>query len=159
MTTRVIRNITQIDALSNEEKRQLVTVTREYEFRVTAYYAGLIDWSDPDDPLRRIVLPSANELNSDLDFDASNEAANTPVRGLQHKYRATALLLVNDVCAAYCRFCFRKRFTLATSRDAHIVPEGQMDAYERETTFDAHVPGRSAGATEGSTPVHPPPGS
>ena len=59
MTTRVIRNIAQIDDLSDNEKQRLVPVTAEFEFRVSAYYAGLIDWSDPDDPLRRIVLPIA----------------------------------------------------------------------------------------------------
>lgn len=31
------------------------------------------------------------------------------VPGLEHKYGNTALLLVNKVCGAYCRFCFRKR--------------------------------------------------
>jgi lysine 2,3-aminomutase len=31
------------------------------------------------------------------------------MKGLEHKYDDTALLLVNNVCGAYCRFCFRKR--------------------------------------------------
>jgi KamA family protein len=82
------------------------------------------------------VLPAETELNPALDFDPSDETANTVVRGLQHKYRSTALLLVSDVCAAHCRFCFRKRFTLATSRAAHIVTAGGRDRGERETTFD-----------------------
>ena len=42
-------------------------------------------------------------------LDASNEESYTRVPGLEHKYDSTALLLVNDVCGAYCRFCFRKR--------------------------------------------------
>ena len=42
-------------------------------------------------------------------MDASFEELYTKVPGLEHKYRDTALLLVNDVCGAYCRFCFRKR--------------------------------------------------
>ena len=33
----------------------------------------------------------------------------TVARGCQHKYADTALLLVNEVCGAYCRYCFRKR--------------------------------------------------
>ena len=28
---------------------------------------------------------------------------------MQHKYPDTALLLCNEVCGAYCRYCFRKR--------------------------------------------------
>jgi KamA family protein len=113
-------------------RSQLSPVLAEYEFRVSAYYASLIDWADPHDPLRRIVLPDVSELTSDLGFDASDEQANTPVRGLQHKYGPTALLLITDVCAAYCRFCFRKRFTLATD-PAHQITVGSG---ARETSLD-----------------------
>jgi KamA family protein len=42
-------------------------------------------------------------------LDASHEQIYTPVPGVEHKYKDTALLLVNDVCGAYCRYCFRKR--------------------------------------------------
>ena len=33
----------------------------------------------------------------------------TVARGVQHKYVDTVLLLCNEVCGAYCRYCFRKR--------------------------------------------------
>ena len=33
----------------------------------------------------------------------------TVARGVQHKYPHTVLLLCNEVCGAYCRYCFRKR--------------------------------------------------
>lgn len=42
-------------------------------------------------------------------WDASDEEANYVVPGCQHKYRTTALLIVSEVCGAYCRYCFRKR--------------------------------------------------
>ena len=57
------------------------------------------------------------------------------VRGLQHKYQRIALLLVNDFCSAYCRFCFRKRFTLGSDIEHHIQT-GDEETVERETTFD-----------------------
>jgi lysine 2,3-aminomutase len=132
----VIRNPANILGLPSQSVRELEDVLKVFEFRVSKYYAGLIDWSDPDDPLRQIVLPSGGELDSDLDMDASDESSNTVAHGLQHKYQPTALLLVNDVCSAYCRFCFRKRFTLATSRDNHILPSGLEHSSEKETTFD-----------------------
>lgn len=87
------------------------------------------------DPLRRIVLPTVEELGSELRFDASSEVDNIPVRGVQHKYGPTALL-VTDVCAAYCRFCFRKRFTLARGTEQHLPPPEGLDEPEKETTFD-----------------------
>ncbi len=128
----VIRKLSQLDGLSDLERHRLEPVTKEFTFRVSPYYANLIDWADPDDPLRKIVLPDESELNSELTLDASNEVNNTKAKGLQHKYRNTALLLVNDFCAAYCRFCFRKRFTLSADGEGQIVADGA----EKETSFD-----------------------
>ncbi len=54
-------------------------------------------------------MPSIGELQAWGRLDASDEEEYTKVSGLEHKYEFTALLLVNDVCGAYCRFCFRKR--------------------------------------------------
>ena len=73
------------------------------------YYAGLIDWNDPNDALRKLVVPHSDELSEWGDLDASSELAVTPVIGLQHKYPDTALVLCSNACAAYCRYCFRKR--------------------------------------------------
>jgi len=39
------------------------------------------------------------------------------MRGLQHKYPQTALLLVADQCFSYCRFCFRKRLAGKPSQE------------------------------------------
>jgi lysine 2,3-aminomutase len=132
----IIRRISDLPELGRDEASALELVTREFEFRVPKYYAALIDWTNPNDPLRKIILPNVEEILSDLDLDPSDEAENTLVHGLQHKYKSTALLLVNDVCAAYCRFCFRKRFTLATSVQHHIVPAQQLGLYENETSFE-----------------------
>lgn len=102
-------DIRQVPQLSADELAALQPVTDRYVFRVSDYYLSLIDWDDPDDPLRRIVIPSTAELDEFGVWDPSDEASNYVARGCQHKYRTTALLLVSDVCGAYCRFCFRKR--------------------------------------------------
>jgi KamA family protein len=78
-------------------------------FRTNDYYQKLINWDDPEDPIRRIVIPDRAELDTWGRLDASDEEEYTLVPGMEHKYEFTALLLVNDVCGAYCRFCFRKR--------------------------------------------------
>ncbi len=84
-------------------------VNEKFVFRTNDYYQSLIDWSDPEDPIRRIVIPDVQELDDWGRLDASNEESYTVAKGIEHKYDSTALLLVNEVCAAYCRFCFRKR--------------------------------------------------
>jgi KamA family protein len=85
---------------------------------VSDYYRSLIDWDDPRDPLRAIVTPSEREQPAAGVLDASDEASNTRVPGLQHKYSDTALLLVTDECAGYCRYCFRKRLFLGAGHEA-----------------------------------------
>jgi lysine 2,3-aminomutase len=104
-----ITRIDNIPQLSDAEKKELKPVSEQFVFRSNNYYQGLIDWDDPADPIRRLIVPMKEELSGWGQLDASSEEAYTVVPGLEHKYGDTALLLVNDVCGAYCRFCFRKR--------------------------------------------------
>jgi len=111
----VIQRITrlkQVPGLSQQELTELKPVEDKFVFRSNSYYDSLINWDDPQDPIRRLIIPEKAELQEWGDLDASEESAYTRVPGLQHKYRETALLLVNDICSAYCRFCFRKRLFL-----------------------------------------------
>jgi len=104
-----ITSLSQISSLSPERRRELSVVAQKFAFRTNEYYQSLIDWNDPADPIRRIVMPEIEELDQFGAWDASHEASYTVVKGLEHKYSDTGLLLVNNVCGAYCRFCFRKR--------------------------------------------------
>ncbi len=120
-----ITNINEIQHLSEEEKRILQTVSEKFVFRVNEYYLNLIDWSDPQDPLRKLVIPSSEELLEYGRWDASDEDTNYVVHGCQHKYSTTALLLVSEVCGAYCRYCFRKRLFRSDVKEAVLdVVEG-----------------------------------
>lgn len=104
-----IVNLNQVPQLTETEKENLAPVVDKFAFRTNEYYQSLIDWNDPDDPIRRIVIPDVREIDTWGRLDASGEESYTKVPGLEHKYEYTALILVNDVCGAYCRFCFRKR--------------------------------------------------
>jgi len=107
-----LTKLEQVRGLSRDELAELQPVEQRFVFRSNSYYESLIDWNDPEDPIRKLVIPDVRELDEWGELDASNELAYTRAPGLQHKYRETALLLVNDVCSAYCRFCFRKRLFL-----------------------------------------------
>lgn len=78
-------------------------------YQVTKFYQEQIQNSGYYDQLKHIVEPSLQEFQSPGNLDTSGERENTVVPGLQHKYAQTGLLLVTDRCAAYCRYCFRKR--------------------------------------------------
>ncbi|HEX8557007.1 MAG TPA: KamA family radical SAM protein [Pyrinomonadaceae bacterium] len=106
---RYVNKLEQVAELGEEERQALKPVAEKFAFRTNEYYQSLIDWNDPDDPIRRIVMPDVQEMREFGEMDASDESSYTVLKGLEHKYPDTALLLVNNVCGAYCRFCFRKR--------------------------------------------------
>lgn len=103
--------------LSPDEAQQMKTLIKKYPMAVPEYYLSLIDPNDPDDPIRKMCIPTLGEFDDDGDFDTSGEADNTVTLGLQHKYPATALILSTNRCAMYCRHCFRKRMVGATESE------------------------------------------
>jgi len=120
-----LRTLNQIPQLTDKEREELQPVVHRFGFRTNQYYQKLINWKDPNDPIRRLIMPSLDELQIWGHLDASHEKAYTKAPGLEHKYEHTALLLVNDVCGGYCRFCFRKRiFMDGNDEIARDVSEG-----------------------------------
>ncbi|MBR5376639.1 MAG: KamA family radical SAM protein [Lachnospiraceae bacterium] len=95
--------------LSDNEKESISGIIKRYPLKVTPYYLGLIDRKDPDDPIRKLCIPDLPESTDDGEEDTSGEAQNTVVKGMQHKYLQTVLILSTNNCATYCRHCFRKR--------------------------------------------------
>ncbi len=88
---------------------EIKKVSETYQFRTNSYYNSLINWDDPDDPIRRLIIPSIKELNEWGKLDPSEEKNFTILPGLEHKYNSTALMLISNVCGGICRYCFRKR--------------------------------------------------
>ncbi len=106
---RYVRDLDQLENIPPAEREKLKKVSQRYLFRANDYYLGLINWDDPNDPIRQLIIPHEEELSDWGELDASNEAGVTVAQGVQHKYSDTVLLLCNEVCGAYCRYCFRKR--------------------------------------------------
>ncbi len=102
--------------LSGEERARLAKVSEKFPFFCTSYYLRLINFNDPADPLRRVVIPDEGELEPWGRVDPSNEANYTVMEGVQHKYDSTVLVLASDRCAGLCRYCFRKRLFLTDER-------------------------------------------
>jgi KamA family protein len=104
-----VTRLDSIPSLPEDVRESIRPVCERFAFRSNSYYLSLIDWSDPDDPIRKIVIPGKRELDDWGKLDASEESLYTVAPGLEHKYKFTAILLVNDLCGGFCRFCFRKR--------------------------------------------------
>jgi lysine 2,3-aminomutase len=95
--------------LTPSERRGLALA----QFRVgtTPYYFSLVDKSHPACPIRRQIIPLADEehvMPAELE-DPLGEDTHRPVPGIFHKYPDRVLLLAVDRCAIYCRHCNRRR--------------------------------------------------
>jgi lysine 2,3-aminomutase len=131
MQVKYITNVDQISGLTEDERASYKKVTDKFVFRLNDYYLQLIDWTNPHDPIRKLVIPSSNELQEYGRWDASDEDTNYVVKGCQHKYQTTALLIVSEVCGAYCRFCFRKRLFREDVKEAMPDVQDGLDYIAR----------------------------
>lgn len=103
---------------------------------VTPYFASLMDPDDPQCPIRRQVVPTAQEL---VPFEAEmadslGEDAHSPVPGIVHRYPDRVLMLVTTQCASYCRFCTRSRIV----GDAHV--SFNKATYAQQLDYIARTP-------------------
>src|SRR3954447_2126622 len=101
----IAHGLAPLTALSELEK-----VAARYAVAVTPDIAALIDSSDPDDPIGRQFIPSAEELvgGPGENADPIGDHAHSPVSGIVHRYPDRVLFKLVHVCAVYCRFCFRR---------------------------------------------------
>src|SRR5258707_12513673 len=104
----------------------LERVAARYAVAVTPDIAALIDPRDPDDPIARQFIPSAEELVTQRNEDADpiGDHSHSPVAGIVHRYPDRVLFKLVHICAVYCRFCFRREMVgpgkaPALSRAAH----------------------------------------
>ncbi len=110
-----VTDIMKVSGLSDADKKELAKVQEKFAFRSNEYYLSLINWDDPADPIRKMVIPDPAELEEWGRLDASEEAKYVVEPGMEHKYEQTALVLVSDMCAGFCRYCFRKRLFMDES--------------------------------------------
>ena len=117
--------------LSQQEYESIRKEIKLFPMSVSRYYFSLIDPSDPDDPIRKMAIPSGRAVLTDGLLDTSGETGNTRLRGLQHKYSETAMVLTTAACAMFCRHCFRRRL-VGKESDEVAVDLSAVAAYIRD---------------------------
>lgn len=133
---RKLEQFEQVVSLSDRERDALVRGGTMLPVGVTPYYMSLVDAHDPQQPLRKTVIPTTSEFERSLGEadDPLGEDGHSPVPGLVHRYPDRVLLLPLDFCSTYCRYCTRSRVV----GHGEIVPnERRLEAifhYLEETT-------------------------
>lgn len=95
----------------SESERKALSAANLFRVDITPYFISLIDPDDPDDPIRKQVVPTDSELVpfTAMMEDSLAEDRHSPVPGLVHRYPDRVLMLVTTQCASYCRYCTRSR--------------------------------------------------
>ncbi len=109
-TLRSTDDLAAAGLISGVEAEVLRTVLARYAVALTPDMAELIDPTDPDDPIARQFVPTAQEVRivPEERADPIGDAAHAPVTGIVHRYPDRVLLKPLHVCPVYCRFCFRR---------------------------------------------------
>jgi lysine 2,3-aminomutase len=130
MSARTLRSAADLaDAglLPADAVEAVARVGARYSIAVTPAVVGLIDRSDPADPVARQYIPDPAELLTaphELE-DPTADAPHTPVKGVVHRYPDRALLKPLLACPVYCRFCFRRE---AVGADGGVLGEAELEA-------------------------------
>jgi lysine 2,3-aminomutase len=94
-----------------ESERTALSSPGLFRVDITPYFISRIDPNDPDDPIRKQVIPNDCEIEAFTGQmeDSLAEDRHSPVPGLVHRYPDRVLMLVTTQCASYCRYCTRSR--------------------------------------------------
>ena len=94
-----------------DSEREALGASDLFRVEITPYFVSLINPDDPNDPVRKQVIPLAGEIMpfTGMMEDSLAEDRHSPVPGLVHRYPDRVLMLVTTQCASYCRYCTRSR--------------------------------------------------
>jgi lysine 2,3-aminomutase len=129
-----------------EEEEGITTLNTQWG--TTPYFATLMDRDDPNCPIRKQVVPSVKEkenrygIPNYLIWKENRDTDEVRPDSIARQYYDRIAFTVTDVCANYCRHCFRKE--LVVDRDLKLrmdVDEGLDWIQEHEEIRDVLVTG------------------
>lgn len=81
-----------------------------HAYKITDQIKRTIKGPVTSDPVAKQYIPQDQEdiITPEENSDPIGDDAHNPVKGIVHRYPDRVLLKVTNVCAVYCRYCFRK---------------------------------------------------
>lgn len=132
--------------LTQEEHDDIERVSDEYRFAITPYYFSLIDFNNPNCPIKLQSFPDIRELDEGGELDPMKEEQSNPSGRITRRYPNKLIINVTNACPMYCRHCQRRR--LIGNADKNISKEGIDESIEfienNETIREVLVTGGDA---------------
>ncbi len=109
-----LEKLKQYIYLTVEEENSMQKVLDNHPMNIPRYYLSLINPDNPQDPIRKLAIPSVDELvmagqMGETTGDPYGDDKHNKGNGILHKYPYSALIVATEYCSMYCRHCFRKR--------------------------------------------------
>lgn len=103
---------------------------QKYAYKITDTIKEAMNGDVHSDPVAKQYIPQAAELKilPEERLDPIGDDVHKPVKGVVHRYPDRVLLKLANVCAVYCRYCFRRE---KVGPGADI-----LNVDERETALD-----------------------
>ncbi|MEI6900647.1 MAG: KamA family radical SAM protein, partial [Bacteroidota bacterium] len=108
-SVRTISDLAKFLNLSDNEVRPERIINNTLPISITPYYLSLLDKNDPEQALRKTMVPVLDEflVSKGEASDPLSEADHSPVPNVVHRYPDRVLFLATGFCSAYCRYCTR----------------------------------------------------
>lgn len=131
-----VDTLAQLGYVDKDKAEQLKKIAVKYPISVTQYYLSLIQKKDSSDPIYKMAIATIEEGTAAGFKDTSGELDNTVHGGIQHKYDNTVLLLSTNVCAMYCRYCFRKRLVGQSEEEILKITDNAIEYIKQHPEVD-----------------------
>ena len=106
---------------SKKDYDDIRKVSEKHRFAITPYYFSLIDFSNPNCPIKLQSVPSIKELDESGQLDPMCEEQSNPSGRITRRYPNKLIINVTNACPMYCRHCQRRR--LIGNFDKHAPKE------------------------------------
>ncbi len=124
----------KILTLSDEDKKDIATVSEKYRWLITPYYLALADPENPADVIRRMSVPCIDELAESGIADPTGEEHTNPAGIITRRYPDRLILNVTNSCSSFCRHCQRRRNIRQADTDALASKIDESIEYIRQNT-------------------------
>lgn len=124
--------------LEIDPKQYDIPVFKSFPMRIPLSFAQRMKKGDINDPLLLQVLPSVKEFDSVANYvnDPLQEGDFNPLKGILHKYKNRALLILHPACAVHCRYCFRREYDYQAQTQSKALWLNAFDYIRKNTELD-----------------------
>ncbi|WP_271591806.1 KamA family radical SAM protein [Bradyrhizobium sp. CCBAU 65884] len=135
---RCIKSVSQLESwikVTPHERKAIDNINGKYQWRITPYYASLMDPVDPRCPIRLQAVPAGVEMAPfpDAEVDPVGDTYYRKTNRIIHKYPDRALFLITSICPVYCRHCTRKYHT--SDLEGSYFGEAEGASFEKDYAY------------------------